>query len=279
LTSGSVLFSNGTTIAQNNANFFWDNTNARLGIGTASPSVRLDVVGDAIITGATALSNQNALLVRNTSSLHGLSVTNNAEVKIGRNQLFSFNDTSTGGYQFSIVATNSGVSISNSAVASRPLSFSMNTGEILRIHQSYTAIVTNNFLVGTTTDAGYKLDVNGTVRTGVLTCGNINVGSTTNVSGITFSAGTIDVSSNNDMRLIVPTAAKGTIVSQDYSFLSSASALFEVKSTTKGILFPRMTTTQKNAIATPASGLVVYDTTLGKLCVRGASAWETITSL
>ena len=40
-----------------------------------------------------------------------------------------------------------------------------------------------------------------------------------------------------------------------------------------------MTTAEKNAIATPASGLVVYDTTLGKLCVRGASAWETITSV
>jgi hypothetical protein len=34
LTSGSVLFSNGTTITQDNANFFWDNTNNRLGIGT-----------------------------------------------------------------------------------------------------------------------------------------------------------------------------------------------------------------------------------------------------
>jgi len=34
LTSGSVLFSNGTTIAQDNANFFWDDINNRLGIGT-----------------------------------------------------------------------------------------------------------------------------------------------------------------------------------------------------------------------------------------------------
>jgi hypothetical protein len=32
LTSGSVLFSNGTTIVQDNTNFFWDNTNKRLGI-------------------------------------------------------------------------------------------------------------------------------------------------------------------------------------------------------------------------------------------------------
>jgi hypothetical protein len=60
---------------------------------------------------------------------------------------------------------------------------------------------------------------------------------------------------------------------------ADASAILEVRSTTKGVLFPRMTTSQKNAIASPAVGLVVYDTTLNKLCVRTASAWETITSL
>jgi hypothetical protein len=53
----------------------------------------------------------------------------------------------------------------------------------------------------------------------------------------------------------------------------------EINSTTQGFLPPRMTTTQKNAIVSPASGLVIYDTTLNKLCVRGASAWETITSI
>jgi hypothetical protein len=43
LTSGSVLFSNGSTIAQDNSNFFWDATNHRLGVGTASPSALLSV--------------------------------------------------------------------------------------------------------------------------------------------------------------------------------------------------------------------------------------------
>jgi hypothetical protein len=46
LTNGSVLFSNGTTIAQDNANFFWDNTNKRLGIGTNTPSQLLSVAGN-----------------------------------------------------------------------------------------------------------------------------------------------------------------------------------------------------------------------------------------
>jgi hypothetical protein len=44
LTSGSVLFSNGTTIAQDNANFFWDDTNNRLGIGTIAPVAALNVL-------------------------------------------------------------------------------------------------------------------------------------------------------------------------------------------------------------------------------------------
>ena len=41
---------------------------------------------------------------------------------------------------------------------------------------------------------------------------------------------------------------------------ANISALLDVKSTTKGLLLPRMTKAQKNAIATPASGLLVYQT-------------------
>lgn len=43
LTSGSILFSNGSTIAQDNANFFWDNTSKELGIGTNTPAAALSV--------------------------------------------------------------------------------------------------------------------------------------------------------------------------------------------------------------------------------------------
>ncbi|HYK47455.1 MAG TPA: hypothetical protein VEV83_19900 [Parafilimonas sp.] len=40
----------------------------------------------------------------------------------------------------------------------------------------------------------------------------------------------------------------------------NASSLLEIKSTTKGMLIPRMTLTQRNAIATPATGLLTYQT-------------------
>ena len=42
LTSGSVLFSDGSPIAQDNANLYWDNSNNRLGIGTTTPASRID---------------------------------------------------------------------------------------------------------------------------------------------------------------------------------------------------------------------------------------------
>ena len=58
----------------------------------------------------------------------------------------------------------------------------------------------------------------------------------------------------------------------------NASAILDAQSTTKGVRMPNMTTTQKNAISSPAAGLIVFDTTLAKLCVYTGSAWQTITS-
>jgi hypothetical protein len=48
LTSGSILFSDGTTIAQNNTKLFWDNTFNRLGIGTNTPVYDITIDGNAI---------------------------------------------------------------------------------------------------------------------------------------------------------------------------------------------------------------------------------------
>ncbi len=45
---------------------------------------------------------------------------------------------------------------------------------------------------------------------------------------------------------------------------AEASALVTFNSTTKGVIFPRMNTSQKNAIGTPAAGLLVYDTNLNQ---------------
>jgi hypothetical protein len=54
------------------------------------------------------------------------------------------------------------------------------------------------------------------------------------------------------------------------------SAILDVASTTLGVLFPRMTTTQKNAIAAPAEGLLVYDLTLHSYFFWNGTAWTAV---
>src|SRR5215831_6330181 len=57
-----------------------------------------------------------------------------------------------------------------------------------------------------------------------------------------------------------------------------ASSLLEIKSTSKGLLISRMTQTQRNAIASPATGLLIYQTnaTPGFYYYNG-TAWTAVT--
>lgn len=53
----------------------------------------------------------------------------------------------------------------------------------------------------------------------------------------------------------------------------NAAAQLQVDSVARGFLPPRMTTAQRDAIATPPDGLMLYNTTTNKLQVRAAGAW------
>lgn len=53
-----------------------------------------------------------------------------------------------------------------------------------------------------------------------------------------------------------------------------ASAALDVNSTTKGLLIPRMTTAQRNAIVSPLKGLMVFDNTTSSFWFYNGSVWE-----
>jgi hypothetical protein len=223
---------------------------------------------------------------------------------------------------------------------------------------------TSNWLIGTTTDSGFKLDVNGTGRFS----GNVQItGSATNSllvkgSGTTSattsllvqnSAGTSAVTVKDDLTSLfggtvqiyntgggyldvratstsgraifnisdtnqnsymilnywgsasgqgvfnnsfitslsganyyfqtatgvpsAPSTAYSVFLSKSISFNSVteyASAQIAIDSTTKGFLPPRMTTTQRDAIATPATGLKVYNTTTNTTDTYDGATWQ-----
>lgn len=56
--------------------------------------------------------------------------------------------------------------------------------------------------------------------------------------------------------------------------IPNASALVQVESTTQGFLPPRMTTAQRDAIGSPAAGLVIFNTTTTKLECYDGSTWQ-----
>ncbi|MCA6364985.1 MAG: hypothetical protein IM638_18285 [Bacteroidetes bacterium] len=57
-----------------------------------------------------------------------------------------------------------------------------------------------------------------------------------------------------------------------------ASAMLDVVSTTRGLLIPRMTSAQRTAIATPATGLYVYDTTTNSFWFYNGTIWTEMAS-
>ena len=57
-----------------------------------------------------------------------------------------------------------------------------------------------------------------------------------------------------------------------------ASAMLDVQSDSKGVLVPRMTTAQRTMIASPATGLLVFDTTTGGFWFFNGTAWVNLSA-
>lgn len=68
-------------------------------------------------------------------------------------------------------------------------------------------------------------------------------------------------------------SAQNTVVTDDDSYSGNNSAVLDVYSKTKGLLAPRLTTTERQAISAPAEGLLVYDDTENQFYVYSQSTW------
>ena len=72
--------------------------------------------------------------------------------------------------------------------------------------------------------------------------------------------------------LIISGNSQSVAINADGSAPHST-AMLDVKSTTKGMLVPRMTSAQRTAIASPAAGLLVYETTSNSYWFYNGTSW------
>lgn len=94
------------------------------------------------------------------------------------------------------------------------------------------------------------------------------------LADIHFATGNADLD-NADTRMTVKSS--GSVLINTSTDIPSSK--LTVSSTSQGVLIPRMTTAQKNAIVSPAEGLQVYDLTLHALCFYNGTVWKTVSTL
>ncbi|HTB99316.1 MAG TPA: Ig domain-containing protein [Ferruginibacter sp.] len=92
-------------------------------------------------------------------------------------------------------------------------------------------------------------------------------------TSLTFSAKNEAGTMTEIMRVQGRTSSVGIGTTQN-----NPSALLDLTSISQGFLMPRLTTTQKTAIATPAAGLQVYDSTLHQVFYYNGSSWVGLAS-
>jgi hypothetical protein len=125
---------------------------------------------------------------------------------------------------------------------------------------------------GSTINTNLKYTINNTgAQTGTFTGLTIDATETA-LNGVTHSlmdlkvGGTTKLKVTNDGSISVNTTSPNT------------SSLLDLTSTTKGFLAPRMTTTQRDAITTPATGLSVYNTTTNTQDYYNGAAWVSLST-
>jgi hypothetical protein len=159
-------------------------------------------------------------------------------------------------------------------------------GDVFVSGNSTTTNATSTSLFSTTASSTNLFSTNFNLGTGILgnaTSSNLfsTTASSTNLYGTNFNLGS-GLIGNSTTTNATTTSLYSTSGFFDRlgvgTYDIDSTALVEFDSTTKGFLAPRMTTVQRDNISSPATGLLIYNTTTNKYNVYNGSAWKSVGS-
>ena len=335
--AGAIQFSNGSAFASDAANFFWDDTNNRLGIGTNAPTSELTILKGGgtpyniantvlqlksnttntevlllladnsnavslVYAGNLTSNNQyigfkggsgNAILRQYNNDSIGIGATTSPSARV---QVVGSGSTSattsllvqnSAGTTLMSIADNGAISIGAGNITTLSGTVANYTGPIQALYfvnasspfqfgiASVYGITGTTPVVTSGQRDGFLGQFTFAPTSGTAILNVINASPTINQTG---GANGITRALYINPTLTAAADFRAIEVSIGGAYINTtsvqASAILQADSTTKGFLPPRMTTTQKNAIATPAAGLVVYDSTTNKLCCYNGSTWN-----
>jgi len=261
--AGAIQFSNGSAFASDASNLFWDDTNKRLGIRTNAPTATTH------IRGVDQLSTSTSLLVTDSIGTQILRVHNQSgnsavvmsSAKIANYEIISGDVLYNTSMRFVPITTGLAINKDYSNPAASTLVHIKGSGSTSATTSLLVQNSAGNAAITVTDDL--KVNINSLVFGG--NNGYIGINNSPSIDSALRRIRT-------DLGTSILSISTGEVGVGDTT--TYASAIFAIGSTTRGFLPPRMTTTQKNAIASPAAGLVVYDSTTNKLCCYNGSTWN-----
>jgi hypothetical protein len=247
---------------------FWDDTNNRLGVGTNTPTALLNVKGaSGIVIDHTADTSLAFAQNGTTKIFMGWDSANNGMYWFTSSSIMNLSNAGNLGL--------GGVPIPTARLQIKGSGSTSATTSLLVQNSAGNAALQvdddRGITLAGSPASGFVINATGTnaaARFGACAIGTWGVGGIFSL-GSTNSTAT-RIATNNIAALYLDTNQSVNVG----VVAAVASAQLQVDSTTKGFLPPRMTTTQKNAIATPASGLVLYDSTTNKLQCYNGSTWN-----
>jgi hypothetical protein len=242
-TSGRILFQNAVGALSQSPNLFWDNTNNRLGINNATPTTTLDVNGNIRMSSPLSTS----ALVFETVAANSWRIRTVGTGGIGN--VFTFGPTNV-------------INTEQAIIAARRITV---TSAVEQVGFNVTSLQT---ATSGTTDYSSIVITNSVNHSG--TYAGVARGFYYNPSSVTYTG------THRAIETVRGDVIFGSM-SGNVSIGSTSinpSAQLQMTSITKGFLPPRMTSLQRNAIATPAAGLIVYDVTLNKHYGYDGTTWN-----